>query len=110
MVYVFQTNLFARLTVARGGSLVVCAFVIGVLLSVSSARGLSCTWYDKDYYRTSPGIDPQGPSSGVHRALRGGSWVRHGRLCRSASRHSISYTFRSVARGFRIVGQESVED
>jgi len=31
-------------------------------------------WYDKDYYSVSPEVDPQGPSSGQHRVLRGGSY------------------------------------
>ena len=64
-------------------------------------------WYDKEYHARSPGFDPPGPGSGVYRALRGGSWIRHSRICRSASRHSISPVFRSVARGFRVIGRES---
>jgi sulfatase modifying factor 1 len=66
-------------------------------------------WYAKDYYSTSPGFDPSGPPSGVRRSMRGGSWVRHSRLCRSASRDSISYRFRSVARGFRVILQASAD-
>ena len=31
-------------------------------------------WYDKNYYSSSPEVDPQGPSSGVYRVVRGGSW------------------------------------
>jgi formylglycine-generating enzyme required for sulfatase activity len=31
-------------------------------------------WYDKDYYRQSPGRDPRGPDGGSDRAYRGGSW------------------------------------
>lgn len=60
-------------------------------------------WYDHDFYGKSDGLDPAGPPTGVHRVLRGSSWVRHPRLCRSASRHSIAPTFRSVGRGFRVV-------
>jgi formylglycine-generating enzyme required for sulfatase activity len=43
-------------------------------------------WYDKDYYRTSPRQDPQGPPAGSVRVLRGGSWVSSGQSCRSAVR------------------------
>ena len=67
-------------------------------------------WYDKEYYAGSPGFDPPGPVSGVHRSLRGGSWIRHGRICRSASRHSISPFFRSVARGFRVICHEATDE
>jgi formylglycine-generating enzyme required for sulfatase activity len=31
-------------------------------------------WYDENYYRNSPAVDPRGPSSGSLRVLRGGSW------------------------------------
>jgi len=31
-------------------------------------------WYNSHYYTTSPVEDPQGPASGSHRVLRGGSW------------------------------------
>ena len=31
-------------------------------------------WYDEDYYSSSPSRNPQGPSSGSYRVLRGGSW------------------------------------
>jgi formylglycine-generating enzyme required for sulfatase activity/tRNA A-37 threonylcarbamoyl transferase component Bud32 len=31
-------------------------------------------WYDKDYYKNSPSINPEGPVSGVNRVTRGGSW------------------------------------
>ena len=34
-------------------------------------------WYDKDYYRTSPELNPEGPSAAGQKmkVLRGGSWV-----------------------------------
>lgn len=32
-------------------------------------------WYDRDYYRHSPDADPQGPSEGKEKVLRGGSWA-----------------------------------
>ena len=31
-------------------------------------------WYDEEYYYKSPELNPQGPFSGNHRVLRGGSW------------------------------------
>ncbi|RFS82044.1 Sulphatase-modifying factor protein [Actinomadura spongiicola] len=32
-------------------------------------------WYDAEYYGNSPADDPQGPSEGTERVLRGGSWA-----------------------------------
>jgi len=43
-------------------------------------------WYDESYYATSPPVDPCGPSSGVSRVLRGGSWSGNPRSTRSAIR------------------------
>jgi formylglycine-generating enzyme required for sulfatase activity len=31
-------------------------------------------WYSKDYYQSSPDIDPQGPQTGRYKVLRGGGW------------------------------------
>jgi len=43
-------------------------------------------YYDKDYYVNSPLVDPTGPESGRFRTLRGGSWFRYAKYCRSAYR------------------------
>jgi formylglycine-generating enzyme required for sulfatase activity len=32
-------------------------------------------WYDRDYYSHSPESDPEGPSQGEEKVLRGGSWA-----------------------------------
>ena len=43
-------------------------------------------WYGADYYAKSPTKDPQGPTSGVSRVLRGGCCFAGAWLCRSACR------------------------
>ena len=43
-------------------------------------------WFAETYYANSPQENPQGPSSGQYRLLRGGSWYSHATDCRSASR------------------------
>ncbi|MDP8287743.1 MAG: formylglycine-generating enzyme family protein, partial [Candidatus Electryonea clarkiae] len=58
-------------------------------------------WYDSDYY-SSPTIDPQGPSSGTYRVLRGGSYDRNSWHCRSKSRFVALPDTRSVL-GFRVI-------
>jgi formylglycine-generating enzyme required for sulfatase activity len=48
-------------------------------------------WYGSTYYSTSPTSDPQGPTSGSYRVLRGGSW--------STSGYYVSYYSRCAYRG-----------
>jgi len=43
-------------------------------------------WYGSDYYSNSPQDNPQGPSSGSRRVLRGGCWFYGAVLCRVAFR------------------------
>jgi sulfatase modifying factor 1 len=59
-------------------------------------------WYDKDYYPSSPPQDPPGPASGVHRVLRGGSWMVNQAACRSASRFWLPPGEAANHVGFRV--------
>ncbi|MBM3993303.1 MAG: formylglycine-generating enzyme family protein [Planctomycetes bacterium] len=59
-------------------------------------------YYDKDYYAVSPFTDPQGPKTGDHRVVRGGSWLLTEASCRSASRASQLPGDRSYTVGFRV--------
>lgn len=66
-------------------------------------------WFDADYYRISPGRDPQGPDAGSERVLRGGSYLCHASYCdryrvAARSRNEPAATagnigFRTVRRG-----------
>jgi formylglycine-generating enzyme required for sulfatase activity len=47
-------------------------------------------WYDRDYYWHSPETDPEGPSEGQEKVLRGGSW--------SDCAEAVTVTFR-MSRG-----------
>jgi formylglycine-generating enzyme required for sulfatase activity len=68
-------------------------------------------WYDANYYRNSPGTDPQGPGSGKERVLRGGSFFDPGPLpnstdgfLRSAARNQTNPDGGTLEEyGFRIV-------
>ena len=50
-------------------------------------------WYDAEYYRNSPPKDPQGPSSGEKKALRGGAWDSNLSGLRTALRDWLNPTF-----------------
>ena len=66
--------------------------------------GWCSDWYDSDYYIKSPLRNPQGPSSGRFRVLRGGSWSNNPSILRAAYRYygvNPAYTVNLI--GFRCV-------
>jgi formylglycine-generating enzyme required for sulfatase activity len=58
-------------------------------------------WFDSDYYSRSPDRDPQGPSSGSLKVLRGGSWLNGPTSLRAANRSSRTPVDPSRYIGFR---------
>ncbi len=60
-------------------------------------------WYSSDYYESSPAANPQGPSSGSDRVLRGGSWGYDAQDCRVANRIFNGPDCRDLNGGFRVV-------
>ncbi len=63
-------------------------------------------WYGEKYYRNTPLVDPQGPSSGEYRVSRGGSWSSSAGLLRSADRYGHSPGYRVNGDvGFRLLRQ-----
>ncbi len=60
-------------------------------------------WFSFDYYETSPSDNPQGPSDGDHRVLRGGSWGDLAIFCRVTYRDFCVPTFCNNFVGFRLV-------
>jgi len=58
-------------------------------------------WYGETYYGTSPSNNPQGPSSGSLRVLRGGSWNSVARRLRCAYRIGDETSYRRGGYGFR---------
>lgn len=63
-------------------------------------------WYDEGYEGSS-GSDPQGPSSGSDRVIRGGSWYSAASGCRSALRDGTPPDDRNGDIGFRLVRTNS---
>ena len=60
-------------------------------------------WYDEDYYNNSALRNPQGPSSGEDRVLRGGSWPNVSNLLRVACRFNFNPVGTNFNCGFRCV-------
>jgi formylglycine-generating enzyme required for sulfatase activity len=58
-------------------------------------------WYGS--YSLNRALDPQGPTNGVARVVRGGSWASIATECRSASRDSLTATNSASTVGFRTV-------
>ncbi|MEO0414951.1 MAG: SUMF1/EgtB/PvdO family nonheme iron enzyme [Verrucomicrobiota bacterium] len=58
-------------------------------------------WYGEDYYVEGQ-RDPQGPSDGSNRVLRGGGWSSFDHFCRSAYRIGITPDYRGNDLGFRL--------
>jgi len=59
-------------------------------------------WHDTGYYSISPANNPQGPSSGIARVIRGGSWYSYDWLCRTSyrSKNTPGSSFNNL--GFRV--------
>ena len=60
-------------------------------------------WYDSEYYTYSPMNNPQGPSSGTSRIMRGGCWLNWPVDCNSMNRDWASPINRNDHYGFRVV-------
>ena len=64
-------------------------------------------WYKENYYSQSPDRDPQGPSSGTARVLRGGSWYLSPEFLRASYRYRAPPGGRLNGIGFRCAREVS---
>ncbi|MBF0564110.1 MAG: formylglycine-generating enzyme family protein [Nitrospirae bacterium] len=56
-------------------------------------------WYKENHYDESPRDNPEGPSGGEHRVLRGGSWYSEPQSVRASNRNSLNPAGRDVTYG-----------
>ena len=59
-------------------------------------------WYDSDYYKSSSKGNPEGPSSGDYKVLRGGSWLNTPRAIRVSYRIKNKRAYTRDDVGFRL--------
>jgi formylglycine-generating enzyme required for sulfatase activity len=60
-------------------------------------------WYDKEYYKVSPAVDPRGPAAGSRKTCRGGAWNYGADRSTSSSRAHPAPDARESFIGFRLV-------
>lgn len=86
---------------AAVGSLPDGASPFGVLDMAGNVREWVSDWFQGDYYLSAPADNPQGPATGIHRAMRGGSWYDLPEAIRATARQSGSPTGWDYWIGFR---------
>jgi len=59
-------------------------------------------WWYPGYYSVSPAVNPQGPSIGPGRVLRGGSWYEISNMSRTSARLHITEIYAGIYLGFRV--------
>lgn len=59
-------------------------------------------WYDYDYYKNSPSVNPYGPSKGDKRVVRGSCWDYRAKSCRLSFRWMLEPNSFDSYTGFRL--------
>ena len=88
---------------AAVGSYPGSASVNGVMDMAGNVNEWVNDWYDANYYKTSPGANPQGPASGTYKVIRSGSFGAFPEQIRTAYRTFFS-GIHDGSNGFRCAG------
>jgi formylglycine-generating enzyme required for sulfatase activity len=90
------------------GSFPGCHSPYGVLDQTGSMWEWTLDWYQTDYYDESVSRNPEGPTSGSSRVIRGGGWMTQPTWLRASYRFRLPPNSRRPDLGFRCVHGESV--
>ena len=75
---------------------------LGLYDMTGNVREWCLDWFDSNYYANSPQNNPQGPSSGGNRVLRGDCWGSNSRYCRVSYRGNSDPDNRFIGSGLRL--------
>ena len=75
---------------------------LGLYDMTGNAQEWCYDWYGSNYYSSSPQTNPQGPSSGSTRVLRGASWSYYAQYCSVANRNCNYPDGRGYTYGLRL--------
>jgi formylglycine-generating enzyme required for sulfatase activity len=78
-----------------------CVSPYGALDMPGSMWEWGADWYGESYYAESSSRDPQGPTSGSRRVIRGGGWMSQPLWLRTAHRFGVPPTTRKADHSFR---------
>jgi eukaryotic-like serine/threonine-protein kinase len=87
----------------RVGSYRLGASPYGLLDMAGNVAEWVSDWYGADYYKSSPYVNPTGPSSGTEKVLRGGSWNTNWNLLQVTDRWPQDPGSEFYTVGFRCV-------
>jgi len=90
-------------TAMKVGSFPLGASPYGVMEMAGNVMEWCSDWYSRDYYQVSPKKNPQGPTTGAYRVVRGGSFFFEGLDLRSYARSGAWPSLQAYRMlGFRV--------